>query len=102
MELQYTLRSLGLPLEVPALMLGDNLIVVLNTTVTYSVLKKKHLGICYHRVREAIAAGVMRFSHIRSEENLADVLTKPFCFNGFYWLVKPILFRVPVHVTKQT
>ena len=75
MELRYTLRSLGVPLDGPALMLGDKMSVVLNTTVPSSVLKKKHLGICYHRVREAIAAGVMRFSHISSEDNLADVLT---------------------------
>ena len=46
MELQYTLRSLGVPLDGPALMLGNNLSVVLNTTVPSSVLKKKHLGIC--------------------------------------------------------
>ena len=32
--------------------------VVLNTTVSSSVLKKKHLGIRYHRVREAIAAKI--------------------------------------------
>ena len=56
LELRYTLRMLGVPLDGPALMLGDNMSVVLNTTVPSSVLKKKHLGVGYHRVREAIAA----------------------------------------------
>jgi hypothetical protein len=37
----------------PALMLGDNMSVVLNTAVPSSVLKKKHNAISYHRVREA-------------------------------------------------
>ena len=101
MELRYTLRMLGVPLDGPALMLGDNMSVVLNTTVPSSVLKKKMLGICYHRVREAIAAKILRFSHIRSEENLADILTKPLPNPAFHSLVKPILFRVPAHVRDQ-
>jgi hypothetical protein len=50
--------------------------VVLNTTVPSSVLKKKHNVIAYHRVIEAIAARIMRFAYIKSEENLSDVLTK--------------------------
>ena len=101
MELRYTLRMLGVPLDGPALMLGDNMSVVLNTTVPSSVLKKKHLGIGYHRVREAIAAKVLRFAHIRSEENLADILTKPLPNPAFHSLIKPILFRVPAHVREQ-
>jgi hypothetical protein len=48
--------SLGMALDGPALMLGDNMSLVLNTTVPSSVLKKKHNAIAYHRVREAIAA----------------------------------------------
>ena len=101
LELRYTLRMLGVPLDGPALMLGDNMSVVLNTTVPSSVLKKKHLGIGYHRVREAIAAKIMRFAHIRSEENLADILTKALPNPIFYKLVKPVLFRVPAHVREQ-
>ena len=101
LELRYTLRMLGVPLDGPALMLGDNMSVVLNTTVPSSVLKKKHLGIGYHRVREAIAAKVMRFAHIPSEDNLADIMTKPLPSATFYKLVKPVLFRVPAHVREQ-
>ena len=101
LELRYTLRMLGVPLDGPALMLGDNMSVVLNTTVPSSALKKKHLGIGYHRVREAIAAKILRFAHVRSEDNLADILTKPLANPSFHALVKPILFRVPVHVREQ-
>ncbi len=86
---------MGVPIDGPAMLLGDNMSVVLNTTVPSSVLKKKHNAICYHRVREAIAAGVMKFAHIPSETNLADVLSKPLEFTKFYNLIKPWLFRVP-------
>jgi hypothetical protein len=57
LEVRYMLRSLGVALDGPALMLGDNMSVVLNTTVPSSVLKKKHNAIAYHRIREAIEQG---------------------------------------------
>jgi hypothetical protein len=51
--------------------------VVLNNTVPSSVLKKKHNAIAYHRVREAIAARIMKLSCIKSEENVSDLSEKP-------------------------
>jgi hypothetical protein len=62
LEVRYMLRSLGVSLDGPALMIGDNISVVLNTTVPSSVLKKKHNAIAYHCVREAIVARIMMFS----------------------------------------
>lgn len=38
-------------------------------------MKKKHLSICYHAVREAIAAGTIQVSWIAPTENLADLCT---------------------------
>ena len=59
MEIRYALRMLGVPLDGPAMMLGDNLSVVLNTSIPSSMLKKKHCAINYHRVREAIAVKIL-------------------------------------------
>jgi hypothetical protein len=50
-EIRYMLRSLGVALDGPALMLADSMSVVLNTTFPSSVLKKKHNAIAYHGVR---------------------------------------------------
>jgi hypothetical protein len=50
---------------------------VLNTTVVSIVLKKRHNSIAHHQVREFIASRIMRFSYIKREENVSDVLTKP-------------------------
>jgi hypothetical protein len=55
-------------LNEPALMSGDNKSIDLNTTVPSSVLKKKHNTIVYHPVRGAIAARMIRFAYIKSEE----------------------------------
>jgi hypothetical protein len=95
LEIRYMLWSLGVALDGPALMLGDNMSVVLNTIVLSSVLKKKHNAIAYQRVREAIAARIMRFAYIKSEENVSDVLTKPLSNEKFHYLMKRWLFRVP-------
>jgi hypothetical protein len=84
LEVRYMIRSLGVALDGPALMLGDNMSVVLNIKVPSSVLKKKHNAIAYHRIREAIATRIMRFAYIKSEENVSDVLTKPLSNEKFY------------------
>ena len=101
LKLRYMLRMLGMPLDGPVMILSDNMPVVLNTTVPSSVIKKKHLGISCCRVKEAFAAKILRFAHVGSEENLANILTKPFANPSFCALVKPILFRMPVHVCEQ-
>ena len=101
MEMRYNLRMIGVPLDGPAMLLGDNTSVVLNTTVPSSVLKKKHSAIGYHRVREAIVAKILRFAHIPSETNIADVLTKPLVGEKFYKIVKPLFFGVPKTVVKE-
>jgi hypothetical protein len=68
---------LRVALDGPALMLGDNVSLVRNTRVPFCALKKKHNKIAYQRAREAIAARIMSFTCIKSEENVSDVLTKP-------------------------
>jgi hypothetical protein len=68
---------LGIPLDGPANVLVDNDSVVRNCTNPASTLQKKHNAICYHYVREAVATKCMRIAFIPSQENLAEVFTKP-------------------------
>jgi hypothetical protein len=95
LEVRFMLRSLGVDSDGPTLMLGDNVSVVLNTSVPSSVWKKNHNAIVYNRVREAIAAKVMRFAFVKSEENIRNILTKPLSNERFHHLVKNWLFCVP-------
>ena len=94
-ELQYMLRMLGVPVDSPSLMLGDNNSVVLNTLVPSSILKKKHHVCAYHQVHEAIASGIVNFVYIWSETIYADMLSKPLANDAFHNLMKPLLFQVP-------
>jgi hypothetical protein len=75
--LRNKLYMMGVPLEGPANVLIDNESVFKNATIPTSTLQKKHNSICYHYVREAVAAGCMRIAHVLSDENLADMFTKP-------------------------
>ena len=74
--LRYKLRCFGIPIDGPAEVLWDNKSVVTNASVPASVLNKRHNAICYHRVREAQAALIIRTGWIPGDLNLADLLTK--------------------------
>jgi hypothetical protein len=94
-EYRYKFRMLGIPIDGPSLMLGDNASVITSTTTPSSPLRKKHNAVAYHRVREAIAAGIVKFAKIDLTENLSNCLTKPLRPDEFMQLVRPVLFRTP-------
>ena len=75
-SLRYKLRMFGIPIAGPCDMLCDNNAVVQNSQAPHSTLQKKHNSICYHRVREAVAAGTILVHKEDSETNIADLFTK--------------------------
>ena len=74
--IRYKLRMMGVPIEGPSYVYGDNMSVVTNTQKPESTLKKKSSEIAYHFCREAVAMGECVLSHIASEDNPADIATK--------------------------
>ena len=100
-EWRYKARVLGLDLEDQSWLLGDNMSVVLNTTLPSSSLKKKHQACNYHRVREAIAGGYLIFGHIDSKENIADICTKPLVHQLFSHITEKYLFRKPSQIVEN-
>ena len=90
-DLRYTLRSLGVPLDGPAWLFGDNKSVVTSSTIPHSTLSKRWNALSYHRVREAIAGGWLRFEHIPGTENPADILTKSLPWFKMKTFVEPLL-----------
>ena len=68
-EWRYKMRALGLNVEDQSWLIGDNMSVVINTTLPSSNLKKKHMACNCHRVREAIAGGFLVFGHVASDRN---------------------------------
>ncbi len=74
-------------------MYGDNPSVLISTTMPSSTVKKRHNALSYHRVREAVAAGIISFRFIRCALNWADILTKPLAPGPFYLLQKQVLMK---------
>ena len=101
MALRYFLSMLGCNLEPCSMLLGDNMAVVLNTTIPSSALKKKHQACNYHKVRESIAGGFIKYGHVKSDDNMADILTKPLPRIKFERLTSQYLFRKPKTVTEN-
>ena len=46
-----------------------------------------------HRIREAVAGKIIDFAYISSQNNFADILTKPLSIQAHHHLTKPWLFR---------
>ena len=74
---RYKLRMMGIPVEDPTFIFGDNQSVLANTTMTEYMLKNKTQNIEYHFVREGCAFDEWRTAYISTHENVADMLTKP-------------------------
>ncbi|KAL7428834.1 hypothetical protein ACHAXH_002196 [Discostella pseudostelligera] len=47
----------------------------LNPPYSAQILKKKSNSICYHAIPESVAMGECKTGHIKTEDNLADLLT---------------------------
>jgi len=91
-DIRYTLRMMGVPIKGPTTLFGDNASVVTSGTIPQSTLSKRHVALSYHRVREAVAQGTIRFVHIEGRENPADVLTKFLPHTVFWPFIRPLLF----------
>ena len=74
--LRYKLKMMGIPVNGPCFIHGDNQSVLANTTEPGSTLKKKSQSIAYHFVREGVARDEWRTSYVNTHDNEADLLTK--------------------------
>ncbi len=64
-------------MDEPAFAFGENKSVLCNATAPESILKKKSKDIAYHFVREGVAQDEWQTAYVNTEENVADLLTKP-------------------------
>ena len=68
------LRTMGICIEQPSFVFGDNQSVLKNITLPEYQLKKKSNAIAYHYVRESVAMGESLHAYIKSADNPADIL----------------------------
>jgi hypothetical protein len=73
--LRYKLRMMGVAIDGPTYVYGDNMSVVHNTQRPEYFLKKSN-AICYHPVRDSAAMGESIIGHIPSVNNPPEICTK--------------------------
>ena len=45
--------------------------------------RTKHINVCYHHFREHVRKGIIKILPVSTEDQIADVLTKPLSQNAF-------------------
>ena len=83
---------MGVNVDTASAVYGDNLGVIQNATIKDSLLKKKHVAISYHKVRESVAAGIIVPINLASADNFADCLTKSLPIANDNWLINGLFF----------
>ena len=68
---------MGIPVDEPTFVYGNNQSVLANTTMPGSTLKNKTQSIAFHHVREGTARDKWRTEYVNTHENVANMLTKP-------------------------
>jgi hypothetical protein len=92
-DLRNTLRYLGVPIRSKSYMFGDNKSVVDSSMqVVNAKLHKRHTMLSFHRVREAIASGMIGFYFIPGDTNPADILSKHWGYAQVWPQLKALLF----------
>jgi hypothetical protein len=71
-----TLRYLDVPVRERNFMFGDNKSVVDSSMELQSKLRERHTMLSFHRIREAIASGIVGFYFIPSKINPVGILNK--------------------------
>ena len=66
-----------MPFSDPCFLHGDNKLVLYNTTLPESNLKKKSNSIAYHDVREVVATVEWLTGYEPTDTNVSELLTKP-------------------------
>ena len=75
--LRYKLRMMGIKVDEPAFVFGDNKSVLCNTTAPALTLKKKSNAIAYHFVREGVARDEWWTAYVNTDDNVAYLPMKP-------------------------
>jgi hypothetical protein len=92
MDLRTTFRYLGVPVRDKSYMFGDNESVVGSSTKVHAKLHKRHNALSFHRVREAIASGMIAFYHVAGIRNPADILSKHWAYADVWKTMQPLMF----------
>ena len=91
-DLRTTLRYLGVPIRERSYLFGDNKSVVDSSMEVHAKLHKRHIMLSFHRVREAVASGMIGFYFLTGDLNPADILSKHWGYTQIKDRLRSLLF----------
>ena len=74
--LGYKLNMMGVPISGPSYIYGDNILVIQNTQRPQSTLQKNSNLIFYHAMSQSVYMGGSLTTHIPTNDNISDLMTK--------------------------
>jgi hypothetical protein len=90
MDHRVYIRYLGTPIFEKSYVLGDKKSMINNANVPDAKLHKRHNILSIHFMRHVFACGYINLQHIRSESNIADLLSIHWGYQSSYDLIQPI------------
>ena len=95
MGLQTAPRYLGVMVRGPMHLLGENCLVVANTSLPNCPLKKRLHALSYHFTHESMASGAINFCFILGHMNPAHILRKHWGYQKVWTsTLRPLLFWI--------
>ena len=73
--LRFKFCMMGIPIQGPTNTYCDNEVVVSNSSLVESILKKKQLSVCYHKVHKCYAKDAVYITYEPIATNLAGIYT---------------------------
>jgi len=97
---RYKLRMMGIRVDEPTYVYVDNRSVS-QCNIPEGQLQKKHNQVCYHRVRECIAMGMIRLGWIDRKFNVADLFTKHLDYNTRFRHIHRMIRVENMHINER-
>ena len=99
---RYSAGSLGVPLQGPTYLFGDNLSTIISSTKSDGKIAKRWNILSFHRVREVVAHNIVKPFHIDHKNNTAGVLSKHTSSSVWYELMRPLIYWRIKHIEKES
>ena len=88
------LEELYIPVKRPFPLMSDSLPAIQKAEIPRVTQNSKHFDIKLHYIRDAVERHDVILKHVRSEDNIADIFTKPLCEQKFSEL-RDKMFNMP-------
>jgi hypothetical protein len=91
-DLQMTLRYLGVPIQEKSYVFGDNKTVIDALLTPHAKLHKRHNALSFHHVQEAVAFKYVMIFHLLGKYNPANILSKHWAYALVWQTMNALLF----------